>query len=153
MNENLIVRQASVDDAEAVLGLLYIIGDLHRNGRPDMFPDLVSKYNLNQVKDRLSMDQSGVFVAEFDNSVVGYVFCDIIKEGDGHTLYVDDLCVDPNSRRLGIGHALMDCAAAYGRDKDCRFLMLNVWEFNESAVNFYENYGLKTRTRHMEMKL
>ncbi len=153
MNEKLIVRKASAEDAEAVHSLLLIIGDLHRNGRPDMFPNLVSKYDVAQVRDRLSRETSGVFVAECDSAVVGYVFCDIIEEGDGQTLYVDDLCVDPSARRMGIGNALMDRAAEYGRETNCRCLMLNVWEFNSSAVRFYEKYGLTTRTRHLEMKL
>lgn len=153
MNENLSVRKADIGDSEAVLGLLRIIGDLHRNGRPDMFPGLTSKYNLDQVKERLSQEDSGVFVAVHNEAVAGYVFCDIIDEGDGQTLYVDDLCVDPTARRMGIGNALMDRAAEYGREMNCRYLMLNVWEFNSSAVKFYEKYGLKTRTRHLEMKL
>lgn len=153
MNQELFIRQSVVTDAQAVLDLLHIIADLHRNGRPDMFPNLVSKYDLTQVKERLSQENSGVFVATLDETVVGYVFCDIITEGDGKTLYVDDLCVSPSARGLGIGTKLMDRAVEYGRESGCRFLMLNVWEFNESAVRFYEKYGLKTRTRHLEKKL
>lgn len=153
MCQELFIRKAVVSDARSVLDLLHIIADIHRNGRPDMFPNLVSKYDLSQVQDRLMQDNSGVFVATLDENVVGYVFCDIITEGDGKTLYVDDLCVSPSARHFGIGTKLMDRAAEYGRETGCRFLMLNVWEFNESAVKFYEKYGLTTRTRHLEMKL
>ena len=153
MNKNLTVRKADIGDSASVFSLLRIIGDLHRNGRPDMFPNLTSKYDLEQVKARLSKENSGVFVATVDGSVIGYVFCEIIEEGDGYTVYVDDLCVDPMARRVGVGNALMDRAAEYGRERNCRYLMLNVWEFNSSAVEFYEKYGLKTRTRHLEMKL
>jgi len=153
MNTIPIVRNATVEDSKSVLNLLRYIADLHRESRPDMFPNLVSKYDLNQVQERLSQDKNGVFVAVLDNNVIGYIFCDIITEGDGLTLYVDDLCVDPSVRKLGVGRALMDRASQYGRENGCRYLMLNVWEFNESAVGFYEKYGLTTRTRHMEMKL
>ena len=153
MNQEVSVRKAVVSDSESVLNLLHIIADLHRTARPDMFPGLVSKYNLSQIQERLSLNNSGVFVAVLNDNVVGYIFCDVITEGDGKTLYVDDLCVDPSARKQGIGNRLMDRAVEYGRESECRLLMLNVWEFNESAVKFYEKYGLTTRTRHLEMKI
>lgn len=148
-----LIRDGIVADAGDVYRLLCIIADLHRNGRPDMFPGLVSKYTIPQLEERLAKENHGIIVAELDGSVVGYVFCDIIKEGNGLTVYVDDLCVEPKARGKGIGCALMDKAAEYGKNNGCCQLMLNVWEFNSSAVKFYEKYGLKTRTRHMEMKL
>ncbi len=153
MNETLSIRSAIPKDACHVHRLLGLIADLHREGRPDIYPNLKSKYTISQVAERLSLEESGVFVAELKDKIVGYVFCDIIEEGIGLTLYIDDLCVDPEFRKGGIGGALLDKAAEYGKEKKCRCMMLNVWEFNTSALNFYEKYGLKTRSRHLEMPL
>lgn len=150
---NVIIRESKEEDSLSVYTLLRIIADLHKNGRPDMFPDLVSKYTVDEVKERLSKSDNGVFVAEKEGSVVGYVFCDVIREGAVNTLYIDDLCVDPSARKMGIARILMDKAKEYAKEKNCAYLMLNVWEFNENAVRFYENYGFETRTRHMEIKL
>ncbi|MBQ3231122.1 MAG: GNAT family N-acetyltransferase [Clostridia bacterium] len=144
------VRSAIAEDTDAVYGLLRTIADIHREARPDMFPDLVSKYTPDEVRERLSRSENGVFVAESDGSVIGYVFCDVIKEGRGNTLYIDDLCVDGSMRRSGVASALMNRAEAYANENNCKALMLNVWEFNESAIAFYEKYGFLTRTRHME---
>ena len=152
MNTTLI-RNSNPNDTDSVYSLLCIIANLHKNGRPDMFHDLISKYTPQEVYERLSKDENGVFVAEQDGRVVGYVFCDIIKEGNGLTLYIDDLCVDPEVRSRGIGRMLIDRAKEYAKEKNCGFLMLNVWEFNENAVAFYEKYGFSTRTRHMELKI
>lgn len=152
MND-LIIRNSNINDGNSVYELLKLIAKLHKEGRPDVFANLQSKYTLDEVCNRLSKEDNGVFIAEYQNTVVGYIFCEIINEGDGYTLYIDDLCVSPNARRMGVGKALMDYAASYGKSKQCRFLMLNVWEFNQNAVNFYENYGLKTRSRHLEMPL
>ncbi len=150
---NILIRPSVANDAYAVHSLLKIIADLHRNGRPDMFPDLQSKYTLDEVKSRLSKKDNGVFVAVDNESVVGYIFCEVIKEGIGETLYIDDLCVDPSARKCGIGTSLMDYAVNYAKEINCRQVMLNVWEFNSSAVDFYEKYGFKTRTRHMEIDI
>lgn len=153
MNEKIAIREAYITDAGEVYELLCIIATLHRNGRPDVFNGLVSKYNIEQLKERFAKKDSGVFVAECNCRVVGYVFCDIHQEGECRSLYVDDLCVNPNMRRMGIGKMLMDKAKEYGKIKECNFLTLNVWEFNASALDFYENYGLKTRNRQMEIEL
>lgn len=150
---SVIIRESKEEDSLSVYNLLRIIADLHKNGRPDMFPDLVSKYTVDEVKERLSKSDNGVFVAEKEGSVVGYVFCDVIREGSVNTLYIDDLCVDPSARKMGIARKLMDKTKEYAKEKNCAYLMLNVWEFNENAVRFYENYGFETRTRHMEIKL
>ena len=153
MSNNVIIRESDVKDSNAVYNLLMVIAKLHKDARPDVFANLVSKYTPEQVSSRLSKSDNGVFVAEVEGNVVGYVFCDVIKEGDGKTLYVDDLCIDEAYRRLGIGKMLIDRAKSYAFEKNCRCVMLNVWEFNESAVRFYENYGFSTRSRHLEMKL
>ena len=137
MNE-ITVRNSRVSDTESIYKLLRVIADLHRTARPDMFDGLVSKYTESEVEKRLSNEDNGVFVAEIEGAVVGYVFCEVIKEGSGNTLYIDDLCVDK--------------AGEYAKQKSCTCLMLNVWEFNENAISFYEKYGFTTRTRHMELK-
>ena len=153
MENNIIIRESNTSDSKAVYDLLLIIAELHKNGRPEMFPNLVSKYTVEEVRSRLSKEDNGVFVAELDGKTVGYVFCEIIKEGAGTTLYIDDLCVEPSCRRMGIAGMLMDKTKEYAKQKNCAFLMLNVWEFNKSAIEFYEKYGFETRTRHMEIKL
>lgn len=150
---SILVRNSIADDALRVYELLKIIAQLHVDGRPDMHPGLESKYTLDEVRDRLTRENNGVFVAVDNNIVAGYIFCQVIKEGIGDTLYIDDLCVDPSARKHGIGTALMDRAVAYAKELNCRQVMLNVWEFNSTAVSFYENYGFKTRTRHMEIDI
>ena len=151
MNE-ITVRNSRVSDTESIYKLLRVIADLHRTARPDMFDGLVSKYTESEVEKRLSNEDNGVFVAEIEGAVVGYVFCEVIKEGSGNTLYIDDLCVDENARKQGVGKLLVDKAGEYAKQKSCTCLMLNVWEFNENAISFYEKYGFTTRTRRMELK-
>ena len=106
--KNCVVRMARHNDAEAVYRLLKIIAKLHKDARPDMFPNLESKYTLDEVRERLSKDDNGIFVSEIDGEVNGYVFCELLNEGCGTTLYIDDLCVDPSARRQGIASKLMN---------------------------------------------
>jgi ribosomal protein S18 acetylase RimI-like enzyme len=153
MKTETIIRSACAGDSDAVYRLLRIIADVHKTGRPDIFEGLVSKYTHEEVKSRLSCCESGVFVAETNGDVSGYIFCEIRNEGKGKTLYIDDLCVDPEFRRCGIATALMNHARKYAKENECRMLMLNVWEFNESALDFYESIGFTTRSRHLELNI
>jgi ribosomal protein S18 acetylase RimI-like enzyme len=153
MEMQTIIRSAVSDDSDAVYRLLRIIADLHKSGRPDIFEGLVSKYTPDEVKERLLSDENGVFVSETNGIVSGYIFCEIRNEGNGKTLYIDDLCVDPEFRRCGVATALMNHARTYAKDNECRMLMLNVWEFNESALDFYESMGFITRSRHLELTI
>ena len=128
MNSNIIIRESKGSDSQAVYDLLRIIADLHKQGRPDMFPDLVSKYTVDEVKERLSNAENGVFVAEVEGNVVGYVFCEVISEGAGYTLYIDALCVDPDFRRMGVARMLMDKAKEYAKDM---LLILKDWQVDD----------------------
>ena len=153
MDNNVLIRESRISDSASVYSLLRVIAELHKSGRPDIFVDLVSKYTEEQVINRLSQDDNGVFVAEIDSKVIGYIFCETKNEGDGKTLYIDDLCVDRSARRMGVGRMLVDKARAYAEEKGCNRLLLNVWEFNKNAIDFYEDYGFSTRSRHMEMNI
>lgn len=155
----MIIRPATPRDSTSIHDLLKEIAKLHTNGRPDLFADFESKYSIPELNKMLAPEENGVFVADADGRVVGYVITQI-RAYDGiishtkiKTLYVDDLCVDSSFRKMGIATALMDAAVAYGRQKGCYDLELNVWEFNSDALAFYKKYGMKTRTRHMEIIL
>lgn len=41
----------------------------------------------------------------------------------------------------------------YAREKGFKKLELNMWEFNQGALDFYEAVGFKTYRRYMEMGL
>jgi GNAT superfamily N-acetyltransferase len=53
----------------------------------------------------------------------------------------------------GAGRALMNAAEAWAREHGAERLHLNVWEFNEGAIAFYERLGYVTFSRNMWRKL
>ncbi|PWM46423.1 MAG: GNAT family N-acetyltransferase [Clostridiales bacterium] len=157
---NYTIREAIESDAQRIEGLLYTIAELHRQIRPDLFKQACSKYNIKDLHEKFMNPQEKIFVAADErNIVLGYVFC-IIQEYIGNnvltdhkTLYIDDLCVDKNARGFGVATALMDRAVSYAREIACHNITLNVWTGNSAAERFYEKYGLKTQSKHLEMVL
>ena len=151
------VRKAAPGDMGGLQRLLAHISELHHIGRPDIFTGGASKYNEAELKEILGDADRPVFVAaDSAGSVLGYCFC-IVKRNAGHavikdytSLYIDDFCVGEECRRQGVGKMLFDAAKKYAASINAYEIDLNVWEFNEGAIKFYERCGFKTQRRHME---
>lgn len=56
-------------------------------------------------------------------------------------LFVEDLFVEPHKRRLGAGKALFSGLAKIAHENNCVRMELQVLDWNDSAVEFYEALG------------
>ena len=56
-------------------------------------------------------------------------------------LYLEDLFVEPESRRLGIGEALLRRLAALAVERGCGRFEWHVLDWNEPSIRFYESMG------------
>ena len=153
------IRLAQTQDIPGMVNLLYQVGGVHHDIRPDIFRPNALKYTEAALEALLKDESKPIFVADDNGSVAGYCFCQI-RDYTGSTaltdrkeLYIDDLCVDETRRGQHIGSVLYDHAVAYAREIGCAFLTLNVWCGNDSAMRFYEKMGLKQRSITMENKL
>lgn len=150
-----LIRRAEEKDTEKIKDLLNQVLTVHSNGRPDLFEANSRKYTDPELLDILNNDNTPVFVAE-DGAVLGYAFCVLIQHKnhniltDIKTLYIDDLCVDQNCRRGGVGRAIYEYVIEYARSIGCYNVTLNVWACNESAMKFYQKCGLKPQKIGME---
>ena len=153
------IRRAEVRDIPGMIALLYQVGGVHHDIRPDIFRPGALKYTPEQLETLLRDENKPIFVCDAGGIVAGYCFCQIRSyDGTGVSttrkeLYIDDLCVDEIHRGQHIGSALYDHAVTYAREIGCDFLTLNVWCGNEGAMRFYEKAGLTPRNIMMEMKL
>ena len=153
------IRRAENRDIPGMIALLYQVGQVHHEIRPDIFRSRAIKYTQTQLEEILQEEDKPIFVAEEDGFVAGYCFCQIrLYENstvltDRKELYIDDLCVDENRRGEHVGSLLYDHAVAFAREIGCDFLTLNVWCGNDGAMRFYENAGLTPRNIMMEKKL
>ena len=67
--------------------------------------------------------------------------------------YIHEFGVDRASRRQGIARELMTFIRREASEKGYRHLELDMWEFNQSALSFYEAMGFCTIRRYMSMSL
>lgn len=152
----MLVRRADKKDKEKIMDLLLQVLMIHCKGRPDLFKPNCRKYNDEELENLIQNDDKPIFVCEDSGEVLGYAFCvirdirNINNMRDMKTLYIDDLCVDENSRGRHVGTTLYDYVKKYARDIGCYNITLNVWECNPSARLFYEKMGLVPQCSTME---
>ena len=150
------IRLAIPEDVPGILELLRQVGQVHHQGRPDIFRADAQKFGPSQVLSMLDKPETPILVAVEGNKVLGYCFCQMKAYyrdtviNDHTTCYIDDLCVDEDCRGQHIGQALYHAAYAYAKERGCRSVTLNVWCCNESAMKFYEKLGLKPQKVGME---
>ena len=152
------IRKANIEDIKALTKLLYQADAVHNGIRPDLFKSDTPKYNEQELEAIINDSTKPIFVYD-DGEVVGHAFCQITEVRnhrllqDIKTLYIDDICVDEDSRGKHIGKALFEYVRDYARSIGCNNITLNVWEGNDPAMAFYKSMGMKIQKTGMEIKV
>jgi ribosomal protein S18 acetylase RimI-like enzyme len=150
------IRTATPDDYDALCGILQEIDALHKLQLPDVFRDYPKpiwpkKFLIETLKDK----DKALFLAERGGRMVGFLRALIRTTPDLPFLierrfaFIDTLVVTESARRTGVGKALMERVHHWAAEKNLTQVRLNVWEFNEGAVQFYEKLGYVSKTREM----
>lgn len=131
------VRQANSNDAASIAPLF----DAYRQfyGK-DKEPELA----LFFVSERLKNGESTIFVASDDEGrATGFtqLYPSFSSVSAGPIYVLNDLFVVPGARGAGVGRALLDAAAAFGRDQSALRLALSTARTNVSAQKLYEKNG------------
>ena len=150
------VRMAVEADKPAINALRRQVKLLHTEGRPEFFAPGFPQELADHLNVIFEQENSEVVVAEQDGQVVGFaclayvekpafVFRNALKYCD-----IDELGVDERFRRQGIGRAMFEFIKVRAAERGFSRIELNMWEFNEGALRFYEALGFRTYRRYME---
>lgn len=84
-----------------------------------------------------------VFLAEWLGDTAGFaLYCYNYSTWEGHHgIHLEDLFVRPTYREKGIGRALLSKVAAVAVVEGCPRLEWNVLEWNQTAIDFYQDMG------------
>lgn len=151
------IRRANEKDIPRIIDLLGQVLEIHAEIRPDIFIPGTTKYTDAELSEMLKDDLKPIYVAADENDTcVGYAFCQIRDQPFPNnmvqfkSLFIDDLCVDKNTRGQHIGEKLFEHVKSEAKRLGCYEVTLNVWAGNTSAEKFYEKMGLKTKERQLE---
>ncbi len=153
------VRKAETDDIESVARIYSQLHKKHVEIRHDYFNMPNRSFFKSSLAETLSKGEKELIVYEKDGAVQGYAefFIHEILENEIHSFYrkciIDQLAVDEDCQRKGVGRALAEYIKDYAREHSCHSIELGVWYENYDAVDFYGMVGFTPRMYKMEFKI
>jgi diamine N-acetyltransferase len=156
----MLIREAVARDYKNLNTLIDAVDRLHRDNLPQKFQESEGPVRDRNLILALIADESvGLFVAEREAQLVGLVHI-LIRDTPDIPIFIprryaviDNLVVKDGFRRVGIGRALMTKAHDWAITKGANLVELNVYNFNEAALAFYERLGYKTYSCQMSKSL
>lgn len=153
------IRLANRSDLVNVNKLRKQVHEVHAKGRPDIFREEFNKELENHIYSIFDNEDGQVIVVEKNNMICGFATVEIVEKPESpynkarSFFHVIEFGIDENHRREGLGRALFEFIKKMAKEKGIENIELDMWEFNEGALKFYESLGFKTYRRYLEAKL
>lgn len=122
--------------------------------------DYREKYAYNMLED-VSKNNGKVYLFVENEKVLGLIAGIIRKYDEADYLdykcpkagRITELVVSKEARAKGIGNTLMKKAEEYFKEKECEYVYLEVFAYNEGAVKFYEKNNYHARMHDLIKKI
>jgi diamine N-acetyltransferase len=153
------IRPAVAADYPAVEFLAREILAYHVAAIPETFRATKPALSEDYFEELLESAASTLLVAEDAGRLVGFAICEARRERPSPMIIprfvasIEQIVVTQEMQGRGIGQALFDACARWAQGYGADQLTLQVWEFNQDAVAFYERRGMTTLYRQMTLPL
>lgn len=151
-----IVRVANRNDYEGLCAVIRELDVFHADALPRFFRHFDGPVRpLQWFIDALDNPGSLLLVAEHRGMIIGFLSALVRQNPDlpmfvpRRWLVVDSVAVLDAYQGIGVGRALMQQAHVWAQEQGLAEVELTVWEFNESAIAFYEKLGYTTIMRRL----
>lgn len=151
------VRLAVENEFGRINELRRQVNDLHVAGKPEVFKPGFSQELQDVVREIWNDPEREIVVAESDGVICGYAVLHHINRLENpfmrerDFLDIDEFGVDEAYRRKGVATAMIGFIRDFARQRGFHRIELNMWEFNQEALAFYEAAGFTTFRRYMEI--
>lgn len=136
MDEVTNIRKAKRGDETALMGLVQELADFEK--APDEVINTPAQLAIDLFDDKIC----DCFVYELDGVIRGMALYYIsYSTWRGRCLYLEDLYIQPEYRRSGIGKELFQILVNEAKSIGARRMDWQVLDWNEPALKFYENIG------------
>jgi len=153
------IREAEEKDLERIRELRKEVHALHVKGEPQVFNPEFSEGLVKLANKFVKDNDKQLLVYEEDGKICGYAMIEFVEKEESiyrkYTKYLEvgELGVDSNCRSKGIGKKLMSHIENIAKQKQVDEIQLNMWEFNQRALNFYERSGYETFRRYLRLRI
>jgi ribosomal protein S18 acetylase RimI-like enzyme len=153
------VRFAEEKDLDRINELRKQVNDIHVEGRPDLFKAGFGDEIRDYAKVIMDGENSDIIVAERDGVICGMVCVECVNKPEtpyskARSFYhVQEIAVDADYRRQGVAKELFEFMIEDAKKRKLARIELDVWEFNDSAIEFYQAVGFGQTRRWMEYEV
>ena len=153
------IETATIADFDEVNSIVKESQDEHHRALPHIFSRVDKVMPHDYFQSLLIEPASEVLVVRKNNQILGFAVLEVMEAPPFESLtprkyaYINDFGVKSSHKRMGIGKVLFEGCMYWANSKGATALELNVWNFNESAIAFYEKLGMETISRKMTISL
>ncbi|MGX2962129.1 N-acetyltransferase family protein (plasmid) [Peribacillus sp. JNUCC 23] len=154
---NLIINSAVFEDYDTLNDIVKEGQDEHADALPYIFNKVDKVMPESYFKELLEDPNSEILVARANGGVVGFAVMELNESPPFDSMvprkyaYMNDFGVKSSHQKRGIGKDLFDACVNWSKNKGASSLDLNVWEFNQKAIAFYNKNGMKSISRKMTL--
>lgn len=136
------IRAANQNDLEALHSLMHQLHTYHHLSAPEHIKTADEIEQEKSIALYLDSPECLVYVAEQHGKIIGFItghFCELVAAVSKPVPMgsVDELFVCPDYRQQGVAEALFIKLQESFEDYGVKQVFVEVWEFNQSAINFY----------------
>ena len=148
------------DVRKLLVELEEFIISIDKDNLDHIHPEYREKMAIKDLKD--VNDNDGIcYLAIEDNKVVGLIMGCIFPYDEYDYLdykcpkrgVITELIVTKKIRSKGVGKILMNTIEKYFKNKDCEYIIVDVFGYNDNAFNFYSKNNYHTRMHTMIKKI
>ncbi|WP_394170721.1 GNAT family N-acetyltransferase [Saccharospirillum alexandrii] len=156
---NTIIREARIEDLDALYELNSVVHDLHVSFNVGVFKETDQLEVISWFKEIMTEKDFSVFVVELNGEIAGYILCKLNQRPSNiflnarSSIYVEQIAVSNRFQRLGISKLLFERVFQYAKKNGISKVQLDVWSKNEAAHQAFEKLGFKTYNQKMELEL
>ena len=144
------IRPATPADVPTILRFIRDLATYERE------PDAVHATEADLMRDGFGpTPRFSCLIAELDGAPAGFAlyFTSYSTWEGHHGLYLEDLYVSPEFRKLGLGKALLGRVAAIAVEQGCPRLEWSVLDWNQPSIDFYHRIGARQKSEWFMMRL
>jgi ribosomal protein S18 acetylase RimI-like enzyme len=151
------IRKAGIGDEGLLASLNAFVQDIHLAKRPADFKTTNIAELTDWYRSLLEASTGLAWIADLDGRPVGYVLAVVHQRSENRLcparrwLELEEIAVDPEFRRQGIGRALILNALSEANARGIATIEATSWAFNGETHELLRGVGFVTKTLRFEL--
>lgn len=146
------IKRLTINDFSVVESVIAKLHKIHVDNRPDFYIENEHPLAKKEYKAMLN-NQDKISIAYIVDDKIAGVCLATIKDKIEKSIYIDDIFVLEEFRHQGIATKLYKQVESIANNIGAKRIDLTVWQFNNTAINFYKSLGMETQRIVLETRL